>query len=306
MIINQNFLRWKNKNYNSIFKLKNNLNNDSNFKFPLIIKKRYSIPWKSSFIIKNNINLRSPIKYLTFGLKNKTGINFSGKRSVKSKGAGKSKRKFRIIDFERVNYKIKFIILRIEYDPNRSANIALICYKNGFLSYILAINGWKKGDIVDYEMTNVGLLKSLKEIPFGTFISSLEEIPYTGSKISRAAGCYCVVLNHYPNNKILIRLPSGEEKLYNENNKAVIGIISNINHKFNKKKKAGNNILLGLKPKVRGVAKNCVDHPSGGGRGKTSKWSTCPNFTRRVLKGLPTRKSISTRILKHRKIRSWK
>jgi large subunit ribosomal protein L2 len=190
---------------------------------------------------KLNIN-RLSVKYLNFGLKKKTGKNFTGNRTVKSKGYGKSKRKYRIIDFYRNNYSVKAIVLRIEYDPNRSSNIALICYKNGFLSYIISPNNLKENDIIDPNLNNVGVVKKLKNFKFGTFIHCVESNLDYGFKIARAAGCYCIVLNQHLNNKVILRFPSGEEKLINNNNKGILGIVSNINLKYKKLKKAGNNI----------------------------------------------------------------
>ena len=251
-------------------------------------------------LIKYNENFikKKPIKYLNFGLKKKTGKNFLGYKAVKSKGFGRSKRKYRIIDFYRENYNVNAIILKIEYDPNRSANIALICYKNGFLSYIIAPSGLKKSDIIDQQINSIGVVKQLFNFKFGTFVHCLENKINYGFKIARSAGCYCVILNTYLNNKIIVRYPSGEEKLIYKNNKAVLGIVSNENLKYNKLKKAGNNIWLGKKPIVRGVAKNAVDHPNGGGRGKTSKWSISSNFTKRVLKGVPLKKKKDLNLLK--------
>lgn len=214
--------------------------------------------------------MNKPIKYLSFGLRKKAGINNTGKRVFLSKGSGRAKKKYRLIDFYKLNYKIQFVILKIEYDPNRSANIALICYKNGFLSYVLLTEGLIKGDLISYKKSILGLTKPIKDIDLGSLISCVELYPNYGGKLARSAGCFCIIIQKY-NNKILIRLPSGEERLLNPNSKATIGLISNINHKLLKKRKAGDNFYLGLKPKVRGVAKNCVDHPNGGGRGKTSK-----------------------------------
>lgn len=249
------------------------------------------------------INLKNKsIKYLNFGLKKKTGKNYIGNKTVKSKGSGRSKRKYRIIDFYRENYNVKAIVIRIEYDPNRSSNIALICYKNGFLSYILAPHNLKKNDIIDPNLHSIGVVKKLENFKFGTFVHCLETNFNYGFKVARASGCYCVILNQHLNNKIIIKYPSGEEKLVSKNNKAVLGIVSNIDLKYKKFKKAGNNIWLGNKPIVRGVAKNAVDHPNGGGRGKTSKWSISSNFTKRVLKGVPLyKKKKNLNIIKKRK-----
>lgn len=247
------------------------------------------------------------IKYLTFGLKKKAGINFTGKKSFKNRCSGRSKRKYRIIDFYYKNYTIPFFVIRVEYDPNRSAKIALICYKNGVLSYIIAVEGLKENLYTNWNLLSLGSARFLSTYKYGTFVSCIELRPFKGSKIARAAGCYSIILNIKDENKIILRLPSGEERLFNKNSKAILGIVSNKNHKFMKKKKAGNNIWLGKRPKVRGVAQNCVDHPHGGGRGKTSQLVLASNFTRKVLKGVFSfNKNSKTKkyIIKNRK--KWK
>jgi len=231
-------------------------------------------------------NLKS-VKYLTFGLVYKAGKNFSGRLVIKSKGSRKTKRKYRIIDFYRLNYKIPAYVLRIEYDPNRSAKIALICYKNGILSYIIANEGLVAGMIISQVNFISGRINNLQAFKVGSFISCIELYPSFGAKITRAAGCFSIILAKKFNN-IKIRLSSGEERLVKNKNKAILGVVSNIGHILLKKKKAGNNIWIGLKPRVRGVAQNCVDHPHGGGRGKTPKLVTAVNFTKRVLKGVPS------------------
>lgn len=225
------------------------------------------------------------IKYLTFGLKIKAGINFTGKKSFKNRCHGRSKRRFRIIDFYFQNYLVPFFVIRFEYDPNRSAKIALICYKNGVLSYIIAVEGLKEDKYTNWNNLSLGSANLLSNYKYGTFISCIELRPQKGSKIARSAGCYGIILNRNKD-KVILRLPSGEERLFHLNSKALLGIISNKNHKLEKKKKAGNNIWLGKKPIVRGVAKNSVDHPHGGGRGKTSQLVLASNFSRRVLKGV--------------------
>lgn len=228
------------------------------------------------------------IKYLSFGLKNKTGKNFSGHRTVLSKGSGRSKRKFRLIDYSRL-IQVPGIILKIEYDPNRSCNIALVCYKNGFLSYIIAVNGMQKGMFINNGFLTSGTVKKLEDFDLGSFICCVELRQGFGAKIARSAGCFSVILSHFKQkNKVCLRLPSGEERLFKKDNTAVLGVISNIQKKYEKKRKASDNIFLGRKPSVRGVAKNCVDHPHGGGRGKTSPLVLSSNFTKRVLKGVPT------------------
>lgn len=249
--------------------------------------------------------LKKPIKYLSFGLSNKAGKNNLGKRVVLSKGGGRNKRRYRIINFYNINYDIPYILLRIEYDPNRSSKIALICYKNGFLSYILLIEGLSINNIINPSYSKLGLSKQLKDINHGSLISSVEFFPNCGSKIARSAGTFCILVNRYNMNKLLIRLPSGEERLFGSNIRAILGIISNKEHKLKKRKKASCSIRKGIKPKVRGVAKNAVDHPNGGGRGKSSKWSECPNFTRKVLKGVKTKKFYNKNIIVKKSINKF-
>jgi len=133
------------------------------------------------------------IKYLSFGLQNKTGINFFGRRTVLSKGSGRPKRKFRLIDFIRF-LKVPGLILRIEYDPNRSSNIALICYKNGFLSYIIAVKGMKSGFFINTNTFSSGSIRELKDFSLGAFICCVELRKNLGAKISRSAGCSSIIL----------------------------------------------------------------------------------------------------------------
>lgn len=184
--------------------------------------------------------VKQVIKYLTFGLKKKSGINFTGQKMFKNRSSGRSKRKYRIIDFYRNNYSIPFYILRIEYDPNRNANIALICYKNGILTYIIAPHGMNKNTIITNNYDQPGVMKNIKEYNLGYFISCVELKKNFGCKIARSGGTYCIILKHIKN-KTILRLPSGEERLFLNSNKAMLGIISNLEQKFKKLKKAGNN-----------------------------------------------------------------
>jgi len=155
---------------------------------------------------------KCPIKYLTFGLKSKSGNNNLGRKTVKTKSKGKSKRKFRILDFYK-NYRESFLVLKIEYDPNRSANIALICFKNGLLCYIIATSNLKKGMFINNTNFVEGTTRSLDYYSYGDYISNVELNHKYGSKIARAAGTYCIVLQKLDNNSIVIKFPSGEEKI---------------------------------------------------------------------------------------------
>lgn len=244
-------------------------------------------------VFKKKIN-KLPIKYLTFGLK---------KKNFYTRNYGRSKRKLRFIDFFRYFNNIPAYVLRIEYDPNRTSLIALICYKNGLLSYIIAPTGLKKNTYISSSILLPGYVNNLNKFKYGSFIHCVELIKNYGSKIARSAGSYCIILNKYDldENKLILKLPSGELRLIHNMNKAALGIVSNINLKFLKLKKAGNNRWLGKKPVVRGVAKNAVDHPHGGGRGKTSKLSVCSNFTKKVLRGVRLKKKKLLYLIKDRK-----
>lgn len=247
-------------------------------------------------IFKKKIN-KLPVKYLTFGLK---------KKKFYTRCYSKTKRKFRFIDFYRVYNKIPAYVLKIEYDPNRTSLIALLCYKNGFLSYIIAPTGLKLNTYISSNILIPGYANELYKFKYGSFIHCVELIKNYGAKIARSAGSYCIILNKFDldQNKLIIKMPSGEHRLIDKLNKASLGVVSNIDLKFLKLKKAGNNIWLRKKPSVRGVAKNAVDHPHGGGRGKTSKLSVCSNFTRRVLRGVRLKKKKQLYIIKDRK-KKW-
>lgn len=225
------------------------------------------------------------IKYLSFGLKAKSGVNFSGRKTFLRK-INKAKKNYRIIDFYKKYKCITAIVVSIQYDPNRTAPLALICYKNGMLSYILSLHGLKPNFFVDPVLFTLGSTHSINNLIPGTLISSVETVPGYGAKYIRSAGCYGLITTRF-HSKAILKLPSGQESLINQNSLAVIGRISNIYHYLKKNIKASDSLYkLGQKPMVRGVAKNAVDHPHGGGRGRTSNLATAVNFTGRVKKGV--------------------
>lgn len=227
---------------------------------------------------------KSLIKYLSFGLKAKSGVNFSGHKTFLKK-INKTKKYYRIIDFYK-NYKqVTAIVVNIQYDPNRTAPIALLCYKNGMLSYILSIYGLKPNFFIEPLLFTLGSTHLINELLPGTLISSVETVKGYGAKYIRSAGCYGIITSRLANNFIL-KLPSGQNNLISKDSSAVIGRIGNIYHYLKKNIKASDSLYkLGRKPTVRGVAKNAVDHPHGGGRGRTSNLATAVNFTGRVKKG---------------------
>ncbi|MEO8211372.1 MAG: 50S ribosomal protein L2, partial [bacterium] len=184
---------------------------------------------------------------------------------------GGHKRRYRIIDFKR-NNGAEAEVIAIEYDPNRTARIALIKYPNGEKNYIVAPNGIKVGEKI--ESSNEADLKAgnameISAIPVGTFIHNIELKPGKGAQLARSAGTSAqIVAKDIKYSQI--KLPSGEVRMINNNCKATIGVVSNIDHENISLGKAGRSRWLGRRPHVRGVAMNPVDHPMGGGEGKTS------------------------------------
>ncbi len=231
-----------------------------------------------------------PEKSLVVPLKSTGGRNNQGRITVRFRGGG-HKRKYRIIDFKRDKWGVPAKVAAIEYDPNRSARIALLHYADGEKRYIIAPEGLKVGDTVmsgpDAEI-KVGNALPLKNIPLGTFIHNIELIPGKGGQIARAAGTYAQLMAK-EGDYAHVRLPSGEVRLIHVNCMATIGQVGNIDHENIVIGKAGRNRWLGRRPHVRGTAMNPVDHPHGGGEGKTkgkhpvSPWGWC-------TKGMKTRK----------------
>jgi len=181
--------------------------------------------------MKNIKNI--PIKYLSFGLKSKSGINNLGRKTVKTKSSGKRKRRYRIIDFYR-NYEESFLVIKVEYDPNRSANIALVCFRNGLLCYIIAVSTFKEGTFVNNESFTEGISRPLCFFNYGDYVSNIGLNYNYGAKIARSAGTYGIVLQKLNNNQIVVKLPSGEQKILYYKNRCVLGVVSNIDHKLNK------------------------------------------------------------------------
>jgi len=201
--------------------------------------------------------------------KRKKGHNNSGKITNKSRGGG-HKKLYRQIDFNKFQINISGKVKAIEYDPNRSANIAKIFYANNLIRYKISPIGLKIGSLLKASSKaplKIGNTLPLKNIPLGTNIYNLEPMPGKGAKFVRSAGTTaCIIAKS--DSWITIRLPSNEVRIFSENCWATIGKVSNVDH-FNKKlKKAGRSRWLGIRPNVRGCAKNSVDHPHGGGEGK--------------------------------------
>ncbi len=217
----------------------------------------------------SEITKKTPEKSLLTVKKEKAGRNSYGRITVRHQGGG-NRQKYRIIDFKRQKEDMEATVIGIEYDPNRSANIALIKYEDGTLSYILAPIGLKDGDKV---MSGVnadikpGNCLKLENIPVGTMVHNIEINPGQGGKLVRAAGQEAQLMakeGKFAN----LRLPSGEMRLIMLNCRATIGTVGNAEYENIKLGKAGKTRHLGKRPEVRGSAMNPVDHPHGGGEGK--------------------------------------
>lgn len=217
------------------------------------------------------INRGKPEKSLTKGNAKKSGRNNFGRITSRRRGSG-HKRRLRSIDFKRDKFDIQAKVAFIEYDPNRSARIALLHYADGEKRYILAPNGVKVGDTIlagDNADIFPGNAMHLSRIPVGTIIHNVEMNPGKGGQMCRSAGTYAQLVAK-EEKYALLRLPSGEVRKILATCRATVGQVGNSDHEQISIGKAGRNRWLGRRPKVRGVAMNPVDHPLGGGEGKSS------------------------------------
>jgi len=236
-----------------------------------------------------------PIKSLTFGKTSTGGRNNLGRITSRHKGAG-HKNKYRQIDFHRTKDDLIAKVERIEYDPNRSAYLALIKYEDGVLNYIIAPNKIKVGDEVisgKNKDIKIGNCMPLVDIPAGTDIHNIELTPKGGAKLVRSAGASAQI-SGADNNYCIIKLASGEIRKILSTARATIGSVSNADHQNIKIGKAGRNRWKGIRPQTRGVAMNPVDHPHGGGEGKTSGGRSPVSPWGQSAKGLKTRKNKTT------------
>ena len=212
----------------------------------------------------------APEKSLLEPLKKNSGRNSYGRITVRHRGGG-NRRKYRVIDFKRDKFDINATVLTIEYDPNRSAHIALLQYEDGEKRYILAPNGLSVGDVVSSGAgadIKPGNALPLQNIPVGTFIHNIELYPGKGAQLVRAAGNMAQLMAR-EDTYALIRLPSGELRKVAINCIATIGQVGNIDHENVHLGKAGRRRNMGWRPTVRGSVMNPCDHPHGGGEGKS-------------------------------------
>ena len=218
----------------------------------------------------SEITKTEPEKSLTVGFVRGTGRNNQGRITCRHKGGG-HKRRYRIIDFKRNKIGVPAKVAAIEYDPNRSARIALLVYADGEKRYILWPEGLKVGDTVvagpDAEI-KVGNALPLRNIPVGTIVHNVELKPGKGGQLARAAGSFAQLMGKV-GDYAQLRLPSGELRLVHLDCMATVGQVGNLDHENIVLGKAGRSRWLGIRPTVRGTAMNPVDHPHGGGEGRT-------------------------------------
>ena len=251
---------------------------------------------KMSTLVNTDITKTTPEKNLVVTVKKNSGRNNQGKITVRHRGGG-VKRKYRIIDFKRNKLDVPGTVSSIEYDPNRTANIALISYKDGEKRYIIAPNGLKVGDVIvssENADIKVGNTLPLMNIPVGTVIHNIEMRPGKGGQLARSAGSSAQILGR-EGTYVLIRLQSGETRKILGVCKATVGEVGNLDKELVKLGKAGRKRHMGIRPTVRGSVMNPNDHPHGGGEGRAPIGRSQPMTPwGKPALGLKTRKNRKT------------
>jgi len=218
----------------------------------------------------SDLTKKEPEKRLLAPLHHSGGRNNAGRMTVRHRGGG-TKRRLRIIDFKRNRDGVTAVVASLEYDPNRSANIALLHYADGDKRYIIAPDGLKAGDKVESGPAadiKPGNALPLKSIPVGTVVHAIELKPGAGAQLARGAGCQAQLMAK-EGKFALIKLPSGEQRMVQAQCRATVGQVGNLEYENISIGKAGRSRWLGKRPHVRGVAMNPVDHPHGGGEGRS-------------------------------------
>ena len=251
------------------------------------------------------ITEKKPVKRLTVAVRKTAGRNNQGRITCRHHGGG-AKQRMRIVDFRRNKFDVEATVKEIAYDPTRSAYLALIEYTDGTLSYILAPEGLKQGMKVmngTKAEATVGNCLPLAQIPLGLFVHAIELVPGKGAKVARSAGNSCQVMAR-SGNTVTLKMPSGEVRLFDGRCLACVGSVGNKDWGSIELGKAGRKRYLGIRPTVRGVAMNPVDHPMGGGEGRTSGGSHPRSPWGQLAKGGKTRakrKASNKVIVKRRK-----
>jgi large subunit ribosomal protein L2 len=219
----------------------------------------------------DTITASTPEKSLLEPLRKTGGRNNQGRMTMRYRGGG-HKRKYRIIDFKRDKDGVVAVVDSIQYDPNRSARIALLKYEDGEKRYIVAPNGLQVGQTVKSGggvEPEIGNTLPLSDIPLGTLVHNIELHPGQGGVMARSAGAYAQLTSREGKYAVL-KLPSGESRMILTSCRATVGTVGNTEHNLERSGKAGRSRWLGRRPRVRGVAMNPVDHPMGGGEGRSS------------------------------------
>jgi large subunit ribosomal protein L2 len=222
-------------------------------------------------VVNKDLAKTGPKKSLTEGKSSKGGRNNKGRVAIRFRGGG-HKRKYRIIDFKRNKVDVPGTVAQLEYDPNRSANIALIKYADGEYAYILAPDGLGAGDtVISGSEADIlpGNCLPLRNIPVGTQVHNIELKIGKGGQMARSAGAYAQLLGK-DGDYATLRLPSSEVRVVHMDCRATVGIVGNLKHENRKLGKAGRKRWMGFRPHNRGVTMNPVDHPMGGGEGRSS------------------------------------
>ncbi len=255
-----------------------------------------------TFIDSSDITKKSPEKSLVKGLRKKAGRNAYGRITVRHRGGGAA-RKYRLVDFKRSERDIPGKIVAIEYDPNRNVRIGLVVYNNGNRGYILMPEGVTVGSVVvagENVEVKVGNCLPLRSIPIGFTVHNVELTPGCGGKFARSAGTSVQIIAK-DDNHVTLKMPSGEMRMVSLNCWATIGALGNADQKNISLGKAGRTRHRGFRPTVRGMCMNPVDHPHGGGEGRSKSGSHPVSPWGKGAKGTRTRKRKNPLILRRRK-----
>ena len=258
-----------------------------------IIKRRPLTPaLRYTELSRNEVENKRPERSLTERVHRSKGRNCYGRITSRRRGGG-HKKLYRRIDFKRDILDVPATVQAIEYDPFRTSYIALVKYDNGEIRYVIAPEGLKKGDTIistnkKQEEYKVGMALPLKLIPAATRIHAIEMLPGKGAQLARGAGSSAQLVA-VEGDVATIKMPSGEVRLLNADCRATLGVVGNAEHSNQSLGKAGRRRWMGRRPRVRGVAMNPVDHPQGGGEGKTSGGDHPVSPWGQLAKGYPTR-----------------
>lgn len=255
-----------------------------------------------TYLDSSDITQKSPERSLTVGLRKSGGRNAYGRITVRHRGGGAQK-KYRMVDFKRIVRDIPGKILTIEYDPNRNVRIALVSYANGVKTYMLLPEGLKVGAIVHAGVSveaKLGNSLPLRSIPVGFTVHNVEITPGSGGKLARGAGT-AIQLVAKTEDYATLKMPSGEVRMVHKDCWATVGTLGNADYKNITIGKAGRNRHKGFRPSVRGMAMNPVDHPHGGGEGRSKSGSHPTTPWGKGCKGTRTRKRVNPLIIRRRK-----